>query len=749
MKNLLFFLLYLTSLSLSAQNLYTPNELTLIHLTFQEDNWNEILQDYYANDDGERLIANCTINGESFSNVGVRYKGNATYSTNNAKNPMNIKLDFVDNQDYQNYETIKLSNGQHDPSFLREILSYEIARKYMVAPQANYAQVYINGDYWGLFSSSENIGGAFGESYLYADKDNPRIKCNSSEGGGPFAGGSALTYLGTDSTDYYSSYDMDSDDGWAALLELIDVLNHDPQNIESVLDMDRAIWMMAFNNVLVNLDSYIGRKQNYYLLKDDNGVFNPILWDMNESFGAFESAGPGQNTNLPELNPLVNATADYPLMQLIANNDTYRRMYIAHCRTILEENFSNDWYKTRGMQLQNLISEALQSDMNALYAFDNTIANLTNTVSGSGGGGPGSGNSQGAIGITELMEERVTFLQNHELYMATPPTITNLSSFPNPVNENSPASILVTIPNAENVILGYRFNEAEEFIKVNMLDDGTQGDGAANDGIFGYTLDIQTVDVQYFIYAENDEAGVFSPVRAAFEYHNLEVFNVGGDLVINELMASNDATMADQDGEYDDWIELYNNTNAAISLDGYFLSDDENDLMKWAFPNETIAANDFRIVWADNDEEQAGMHANFKLSAGGETLFLVASDGTIVDEVTFGEQVTDISYGRFPNGTGDFRSMVSTFNATNSNMTATTELEEDAFFIKISPNPTSDWLEIEVENTKEYPVEIYNVHGQLMLKESMRQMKRFWLGDVEVGIYFVKIGEEVKRVVVM
>ena len=105
--------------------------------------------------------------------VGVKYKGNSTYNANNAKNPINIALDYVQaNQDYQGFRTIKLSNGQKDPSFVREVLSYEIARKYMKAPQSNYAEVHINGVYHGLYVNTESINSDFQNDYLYADRDN-------------------------------------------------------------------------------------------------------------------------------------------------------------------------------------------------------------------------------------------------------------------------------------------------------------------------------------------------------------------------------------------------------------------------------------------------------------------------------------------------------------------------------------------------------------------------------------------------
>ena len=135
------FLLHLINLSLNAQNLYDTDHISTLELTIDTPNWDAVLDTYYNNGEGERLLATLIIDGVSFDSVGVRYKGNATYSPQNTKNPFNIKIDYVKNQDYQGFETLKLSNGSHDPSFVREVLSYEIARKYMVAPLSNYCKV--------------------------------------------------------------------------------------------------------------------------------------------------------------------------------------------------------------------------------------------------------------------------------------------------------------------------------------------------------------------------------------------------------------------------------------------------------------------------------------------------------------------------------------------------------------------------------------------------------------------------------
>jgi lamin tail-like protein/dockerin type I repeat protein len=129
-------------------------------------------------------------------------------------------------------------------------------------------------------------------------------------------------------------------------------------------------------------------------------------------------------------------------------------------------------------------------------------------------------------------------------------------------------------------------------------------------------------------------------------------------LYINEFMADNDNIIADQDSEYDDWVEIYNGADTAISLNGYYLTDDGAELMQWAFPDTSIAAGGFLLIWADDDIEQAGLHASFKLGASGEEIVFSTPSQTIVDEITFGEQTTDISYGRCPDGNETWMSCI-------------------------------------------------------------------------------------------
>ncbi|MFH1719464.1 MAG: lamin tail domain-containing protein, partial [Planctomycetota bacterium] len=125
-------------------------------------------------------------------------------------------------------------------------------------------------------------------------------------------------------------------------------------------------------------------------------------------------------------------------------------------------------------------------------------------------------------------------------------------------------------------------------------------------------------------------------------------------LAINELMASNRSSIRDPQGQYDDWIEIYNYGTATINVGGMYVTDDMSNPTKWRIPSNnstatTIRSRGYLLIWADDDTANSGLHANFKLDAGGEEIGLFDKDGvTLIDSIVFPEQTTDISYGRYP-----------------------------------------------------------------------------------------------------
>lgn len=118
---------------------------------------------------------------------------------------------------------------------------------------------------------------------------------------------------------------------------------------------------------------------------------------------------------------------------------------------------------------------------------------------------------------------------------------------------------------------------------------------------------------------------------------------------INEFQASNRSTITDEDGVYSDWIELYNPSSTAINLAGWSLTDDASMPNKWVFPEMTLGAGGYVLVFASGNDRRlpgSNLHVSFKLSASGEFLGLYDPEGkpaTIFNP--FPEQDTDASYG--------------------------------------------------------------------------------------------------------
>lgn len=131
-------------------------------------------------------------------------------------------------------------------------------------------------------------------------------------------------------------------------------------------------------------------------------------------------------------------------------------------------------------------------------------------------------------------------------------------------------------------------------------------------------------------------------------------FFAHSQVLINEFLADNNAGLADPDfNKHGDWIELYNTGGSAVDLSGMYLTDDELELTKWMFPSGTeISGGGFLLVWADNDD--VGLHTNFRLSNTGEFVALCSASGQILDSKSFEAQYQDVSYGRSPDGSNQW-----------------------------------------------------------------------------------------------
>lgn len=711
----LFVTISIFATKLSAQNFYDRSTIQTIEIFFSASNWDAQLDNLASTTEGYLLADSVRINGTMFDSVGVKYKGNSSYNANNNKNPLHINLDYVHSKaDYQGYTNIKLQNGYQDPSMIREVLSYAVLEQFMDCPKANFANVYINGSLRGLYSSAESINDKFNADHYYTETG-AFFKCNPVGGAGP--GGSSvspdLKFLGQDSSLYANGYELQSNNGWNKLRNLTDTLNNYPSEIEKILDVDRALWMLAFNNVLVNLDSYSGAfRQNYYLYYDLNNRFVPTVWDLNMSFSGFPG-GTGSGTVTPaSLDPMSNSTSvNHPLIVKMMANPLYKRMYMAHVRTIVKDIFESGQYLTTANALRTTIDAAVQADPYKFFTYTQYQNSLTTAVSG-GGGGPGGGSS--TPGIQQLMTSRVAYFNTNANYTLVAPVISAHAVSNTAPNYGTNVSFTATCSNETSVYFGYRFEKQLKFNRVAMFDDGLHGDGAAGDHVFGVNLALNCTQVQYYIYAENANAGLFSPQRAEHEYHTLLInapLATNGQVLINEILADN-SYLDDAYGESDDWIELYNTTNNALSVGGLYLSDDITNLTKFQIPAGTvIAPNSVLPIWTDDDADQlTGIHTNFKLSIAGESVIL--SNGTTpYDQVDFVSQTTNVAYARCNDG-GTFTLTQPTFDALNNCHLSVNELE--IFDVTVFPVPSATNFNIRSNEQDELTLKVFDLQGRIV-----------------------------------
>ena len=220
-----------------------------------------------------------------------------------------------------------------------------------------------------------------------------------------------------------------------------------------------------------------------------------------------------------------------------------------------------------------------------------------------------------------------------------------------------------------------------------------------------------------------------------------------GALVINEICASSITTLADEDGEYPDWIELHNTSSRAIDLSGYALSDSPDSLVKWRFPQgAVIEPNGYYVVFASGKDRAAAPgswpHASFKLRSNGETVILSDIQGRMLDLVTYDLLEADTSWGRDEEGgTGFKRFGQPTPGLPNTRMgevamdTAMCLSNSSGLYITEVMSGNKSVVGPGVKNPYDY-IEIYNMSGQAVnlkgygLSDNIKKPRKWQLPDI-------------------
>ena len=755
---------------LLSQGFYDESMVRSINLEFYEPDFWQQMKDNY--DTENFVLASLTYEGTQFDSVAVQFKGQTSFrkaeENGSEKLSFSIKLDeIIDGQDIEGYNNFNLNNAFQDASFMKEVLYARLSRDFMPGLKGNFVSLSLNGEDWGLYANIQQLNGDFIKEW-FPDKAGIRWRADA-PADAPSAisdpvnqplstqdlaetrpkwgnGTSALNYLGEEYSlyqKYYTLKNSEMDDPWAYLVKVCDVLNNTPldllkDSLSAYMDIDATLWFLAQEILFSDDDSYVHKGgMDYYLYLDrESGKLVPLEFDGNSAM----------NIRNVEWSPFMNTDSiNYPLLNRLLALPELRQRYIAHAKTIIDQAFDVEGANALIDQYAALIDPYLQTDPKIDFSFQM--------------------HTRGVNNLRRYIETRRNYILLYPEFTEVAPTFTKVQQWVNGEAGAVPSigeELVVTasVSHAEGISqvkLHYGSGIRGDLISVDMSDDGSGTDALAGDGIFTGSIPSfpSGTFVRYYVEARADNQALsvsYMPEGAEYDLFIYQVIleksSDAPGLVINEFLASNDLIMKDESGEYDDWIELHNISDREIELAGFHLSDNSLNMTKWTFPEISIASGGYLVVWADDDEEQGPLHANFKLSSDGEELILSDTMGSVLDLVSFTAQEPDTSYGRLPNGSGAFFKMNPTFEAYNSQEISGGDPDVSTIQILIYPNPVKNLLSIETDIADQLSIEIISLGGQIIYRRTMdANSAQIDLSAYDPGIYIVTVSSNdfVKR----
>jgi hypothetical protein len=400
-------------------------------------------------------------------------------------------------------------------------------------------------------------------------------------------------------------------------------------------------------------------------------------------------------------------------------------------RTILNNHISNGNYLTNYNNYKNTIDTAVLNDTKKLFSYSQ-CTNALNTNYSVG--------SYSVPGIQTLMTPRQTYLSGTTEFTASTPSIGNMI-ISNATTLNGNMILNINITNASLVEFNYRYKNKEAFTKIQLFDDGMHNDGIAGDNNYGNSLTLKNYSFEYYVYAENTDAGKFSPEEAEYQFHKYNVYPSAdvNNIVINEFLSDNESDVKNEYHINADWIEIYNKTNTSIDLSNAYLSNSVNKKAKYCFPNgTTIAPFGYITVWADemNLPNATQFHANFKLDKDGDELVFSNGLNKTFDNFTFANQTTDKSIGRCADGIGGFQELIyPTFGFRNC-FVGMNENRIENNNIQVYPNPANQVITVKVNGTQN--IEIVDILGKILLQDVITDTKTITINNLPNGVFIVK-----------
>ncbi len=687
--------------------LYKDEVVPRIDITLDPDTLNWLYQSENLESDIEFSARFIFDNGnvrDTVNPVGFRLRGNT--SRYSQKKSFKVSFNrFEAGGKFYGVEKLNLNGEHNDPSIIRSKVCWDILRKMEIpAPRANHVEVYINDNYYGLYLSVEHIDEEFVKSRFKYNNGN-LYKC---------LWPASLQYLGDD-PDLYKfenngrrAYDLQTNkelDDYSDITNFIDIVNNTNNSIyacelDNVFNTYDYLKIIAADILFGNWDGYIYNKNNFYLYHNTvSHKFEFIPYDLDNTLGIDWIGRDWATRNIYDW----QNHGDYrPLYERIMNDQELRDQYSYYMRDIVNNLINLDSLKTAIALRRDMIAPYVENDPYYPLDWGYTFSDYYDSYNQAIGG-------HAAYGVFQYLDTRINSIKDQLESSIAKPVIKYIKH--QRISSSSIKVFASCESEASPILVNMLYQiEGEPVMSVPMFDDGAHDDGIAGDGYYGVQLTGLSQDkyVKYQVHV-TDDLGSSSTMPCV----QIEIPAAGGDnykLYINEFMADNEITIADELGNYDDWIELYNPEDNAIWLGDKYMTDDFGEPNKWQLPDAYLAPGEFVLVWADNEPDEGPFHATFKLSKDGEEIGLYRNDLTIVDEIIYGSQTTDISYGREKDADPAWIFFEEpTPLASNQTSAVDSESTENSFYIY--PNPAKEGI-VHLSNSIDF--QVYNIYGQLV-----------------------------------
>ncbi len=663
---------------------------------------------------------------DSIYPVGFRLRGNT--SRHSQKKSFKVSFNtFASGGKYYGVEKLNLNGEHNDPSVIRSKVCWDILRKWEIpAPRANHVEVYINNNYYGLYINVEHIDEEFVKS-RFNKNDGNLFKCLYP---------ADLDYLGSNPDLYklesgnrrvYQLKTNKEEDNYTDLAEFIDILNNTPDDelvckLGAFFNVYDYLKVIAADILTGNWDGPIYNQNNFYLYHNTtSGKFEYIPYDLDNTIGIDWIGRDWANRNIYDWAQHGNNVR--PIYTRLINHPEFREQYSFYIKKLVTETLNMDSLTLRIEQTRAMISPFIANDPYYPLDYGYTFTDFLNSYNQALGGHVDYGlfpylNTRIVSILQQLENPNMKPVIKYIRHQRTSATTIQIRAFIEVQSMPITAEIQYVFDNGNS-----QFSS--------LFDDGNHDDGDAGDFIFGGTIDNIPLDAitSYQVLAtDNTLKGQLLPCIPVI------VPAFGSDtplLFINEFMASNNTTIADETGNYPDWIEVYNGDNQAVWLGDKFLTDNLDNTDKWLMPDMELDAGDFALFWADGKPDLGPYHTNFKLSKDGEDIGIFTESGNVIDELSYETQTTDISYGRLPDGENNWI-YFSQPTPGSTNLPDAIDEEKYALSFEIYPNPVTGQT---VSFTSEINCQVFNSSGKQVF--SGVEIKSIDVNSYNKGLYII------------